>query len=158
MWTLEMSAFNTTVTHNIFAVPVIITFRLFDWTPDENLAIDVKTCKILTHMSSDTDRAYIKRKSEEEPEHPSSKPWQHLYPFSNIFNNEMSKCKFEFTLLLTSWDLEGSTFSITHCPIALNTYPKKSQHSTKTYLQRNMHWYVSRLPWYYSNLDHQMTR
>jgi hypothetical protein len=61
-----LSAFNKTISHNAFAVPVLVpTFGILDWTLEEIRNLDIKTRKILTttgnfHINSDTDRIYVR--------------------------------------------------------------------------------------------------
>ena len=68
IWSSELSAYNKYVSHNAFAVPVIIpTFGILDWTSDELKQLDIKTRKMLTmtgsfHRNSDVDKLYIPRK------------------------------------------------------------------------------------------------
>ena len=68
IWSSELSGYNKFISHNAFAVPVLIpTFGLLDWTIDEIDSIDKKTRKILTmtgnfHKNSDIDRFYMPRK------------------------------------------------------------------------------------------------
>ena len=68
IWSSELSGYNKLISHNAFAVPVLIpTFGLLDWTIDEINSIDKKTRKILTmtgnfHKNSDIDRFYMPRK------------------------------------------------------------------------------------------------
>ena len=68
IWSSELSAYNKYVSHNAFAVPVIIpTFGVLDWTIDEIKQLDIKTRKMLTmtgsfHRNSDVDTLYIPRK------------------------------------------------------------------------------------------------
>lgn len=62
-----MSAFNTTISHKAFAVPVFVqTLRLLDRTLDKILSLDIKTRNILITtdkflINSNTDRIYVKR-------------------------------------------------------------------------------------------------
>ena len=46
IWSSELSAYNKYVSHNAFAVPVIIpTFGVLDWTIDEIKQLDINTRK-----------------------------------------------------------------------------------------------------------------
>ena len=48
VWKSELSAFNKTISHNAFAVPVLVpTFGILDWTLEEIRNLDIKTRKIL---------------------------------------------------------------------------------------------------------------
>ena len=70
IWSSELAGYNKFLSHNAFAVPVLIlTFGLLDWTIDEIDNIDKKTRKILTmtgnfHKNSDIDKFYMPRKLE----------------------------------------------------------------------------------------------
>ena len=67
IWKSKLSAFNKTIAHNMFAVPVLTpTYGVLDWTIQEIRNIDIKTRKILSmtgnfHINSDVDCLYIPR-------------------------------------------------------------------------------------------------
>ena len=67
IWSSELSAYNKVVSHNAFAVPVLIpAIGVLDWTIGEIKDIDIKTQKILTltrnfHPNSDVDRLYMQK-------------------------------------------------------------------------------------------------
>ena len=67
IWSSELSAYNKTIAHNSFAIPVITpTVGILDWTKEEIKNIDIRTRKILSvtgnfHPNSDVDRLYIGR-------------------------------------------------------------------------------------------------
>ena len=67
IWKSKLSAFNKTIAHNMFAVPVLKpTYGILDWTIQEIRNIDIKTRKILSmtgnfHINSDVDCLYIPR-------------------------------------------------------------------------------------------------
>ena len=67
IWKSKLSAFNKTIAHNMFAVPVITpTYGILDWTIQELQDIDIKTRKNLNmtnnfHVNSDVDILYIPR-------------------------------------------------------------------------------------------------
>ena len=67
IWKSKLSAFNKTIAHNMFAVPVLTpTYGVLDWTIQEITNIDIKTRKILSmagnfHINSDVDCLYIPR-------------------------------------------------------------------------------------------------
>ena len=68
-WSSELSAYNKYISHNAFAVPVIIpTFEILDWTVDEIKQLDVKAKNMLKmavsiHINSDVDKLYIPKKT-----------------------------------------------------------------------------------------------
>ena len=68
IWRSQLSAYNKYISHNAFAVAVLIpTFGILDWTLEEIQAIDIRTRKTLTmtgnfHRNSDIDRLYLHRK------------------------------------------------------------------------------------------------
>ena len=67
IWSSELFSNNKTITHNIFAIPIITpTIGILNWTKAELEQIDIKTRKILTssgsfHINSDMDRLYTPR-------------------------------------------------------------------------------------------------
>ena len=67
IWKSKLSAFNKSIAHNMFAVPILTpTYGILDWTIEEIKNIDIKTRKILCmqrsfHINSDTDCLYIPR-------------------------------------------------------------------------------------------------
>ena len=67
IWLSELTAFNKTIAHNAFAIPVIApTMVILDWTIQEIKDIDLRTRKILSvignfHPNSDVDQLYIGR-------------------------------------------------------------------------------------------------
>ena len=69
IWSSELSAYNKYISHNAFAVPVLMpTFGILKWSKDDLKQIDLKTRKILTntgnfHINGDIDHLYIPRKS-----------------------------------------------------------------------------------------------
>ena len=68
IWSSELSGYNKFISHNGFAVPVLVpNFGPLDRAIDEICSIDKKTRKIITmtgnfHKNSDTDRFFIPRK------------------------------------------------------------------------------------------------
>ena len=67
IWLSELTAFNKTIAHNAFAIPVIApTMVILDWTIQEIKDIDLRTRKMLSvignfHPNSDVDQLYIGR-------------------------------------------------------------------------------------------------
>ena len=67
IWKSNLSAFNKSIAHNMFAVPVLTpTFGILDWTLQEIKQLDIKTRKLLSmcgsfHVNSDVDCLYIPR-------------------------------------------------------------------------------------------------
>ena len=67
IWKSNLSAFNKSIAHNMFAVPVLTpTFGILDWTLQEIKQLDIKTRKMLSmcgsfHVNSDVDCLYIPR-------------------------------------------------------------------------------------------------
>ena len=67
IWSSELFSNNKTISHNIFAIPIITpTIGILNWTKAELEQIDIKTRKILTssgsfHINSDIDRFYTPR-------------------------------------------------------------------------------------------------
>ena len=67
IWLSELSAFNKTIAHNAFEIPVIApTMVILDWTIQEIKDIDIRSRKMLSvignfHTNIDVDRLYIGR-------------------------------------------------------------------------------------------------
>ena len=67
IWKSKLSAFNKTIVHNMFAVPLLKpTYGILDWTIQEIKNIDIRTRKVLSmtvnfQINSDVDCLYIPR-------------------------------------------------------------------------------------------------
>ena len=67
IWKSNLSAFNKSIVHNMFAVPVLTpTFGILDWTLQVIKQLDIKTRKTLSmcgsfHVNSEVDCLHIPR-------------------------------------------------------------------------------------------------
>ena len=164
IWRSQLSAYNKYISHNAFAVAVLIpTFGIFDWTLEEIQAIDIRTRKTLTmtgnfHRNSDIDRLYLHRKNSGRGLKSIKTAFecriislkQHLEQqktrndiMQKVYQNESTNIIRVANELIQKHDVENDTI-ITPRQIS-QEYAKKIQIENRSnYHQKVMHGYISR--------------